>query len=341
MDSLKLKFKQELNASINNETTPSFIKNKNMTSRLPLDNSIISHIKNALYEKSNNEVSDEIVNNADTDEINGVDQDPKVFHSNEMNPIIAGGPPKNALYKKLKNEVSDEIVINADANEINGVDQDLKVFHSNEMNPIMAEGPPNEILQKIFKHESQNIGFLHSCVLVNKSWSINAIQFLWNRPFNLLLLNYNKHYSHQIIATYRLCTENKATYNYHRYLRHLPFFSFLISIQKWSNLNDYVFALQLAKDFFSFFSSFTSLLDTLDFTIDVKNVEFVNLMSLMNSMVFKSMIFILIQNTNVLQWFSNVNEIILDGDAITDYDFFMLLQSCNNIKTVSNLLQKC
>lgn len=310
MDLLKLKHQQDLIASINEGTTPGFIKNKNKDSGLILNNCIIKHIKKSRYEILNNKVNDEMINQYDKIDMKEMtDQDLKEFHTKEI-------------------EV-----------------QEPKVFHSNEMNPKMSKMTvflPNEILQKIFKNECQDIGFLHSCILVNKSWSINAIQLLWNRPFHLLLLNYNRPYSHQIIATYKLCIENKATFEYHRYLRHLSFFSFLMSIQKWFILyEDDALALQAAKELFSFFSSFTSVLDTLDFTIEVNNVEFKNIKlkhwNLLNSSVFKSMIFILIQYTNVLQWFSNVNEIILDGDVSIEYDFFILLHFCNNIKTVSNL----
>ncbi|RGB21512.1 hypothetical protein C1646_777822 [Rhizophagus diaphanus] len=44
----------------------------------------------------------------------------------------------------------------------------------------MPQFLPNELLQEIFKNDSQNIKFLHSCLLVNKSWSVNVIPILYN-----------------------------------------------------------------------------------------------------------------------------------------------------------------
>jgi hypothetical protein len=203
----------------------------------------------------------------------------------------------------------------------------------------MAQSFPNELLQEIFKNESQNIKFLHSCLLVSKSWSNNVIPVLWNRPFHLLL-HYKKKYSHLIISTY---LNKHATYNYHSFLRHLSFFSFLASVQEWCTLNLHEndpIALQKPKEIFLYFANFGTSLQSLDFVFEFDYLYKLNvsleLTNLMNANIFKVMIGVLSQDTKVSEWISNVKKILLNGNIIGRYDFSKILYACRNIKTVSN-----
>uniref|UniRef100_U9TLR3 Uncharacterized protein n=2 Tax=Rhizophagus irregularis TaxID=588596 RepID=U9TLR3_RHIID len=96
MDQLRLKLQQELIASINKRTSPSFAKNNNK-GRLVLDRSIIAHIKRSRLEKVSNEVNDEMVNQSDKMDANKIqDQDPNVFQDNERDDQY----PKN--FKRMK-----------------------------------------------------------------------------------------------------------------------------------------------------------------------------------------------------------------------------------------------
>jgi hypothetical protein len=201
---------------------------------------------------------------------------------------------------------------------------------------------PNELLREIFNNNSQNIKFLHSCLLVNKSWSNNVIPILWNRPFHLLLSS-NKKYSHHIISTYISCLNKQATYNYHEFLRHLLFFSFLASVQEWCTLylnkND-PSSLQKPKEIFLLFANFNDSLQSLDFVFEFDCLYrlgvSLELTNLMNINLFCAMIVTLCQDPKVSKWISDVKKIFLNGDIIGRYDFSKLLYACHNIKTVSN-----
>jgi hypothetical protein len=198
----------------------------------------------------------------------------------------------------------------------------------------MAQFLPNELLKEIFNNESQNIKFLHSCLLVNKSWNFNVIPILWNRPFHLLL-HCNKKYSHHIISTYHSCLNKQTIYNYHLFLRQLSFFSFLASVQEWCTLNENVpFDLKIAKEIFLFFAKFTPMLESLEFTFEIES-----LFKLTNVKLFNSMIVFIIIDSKVRKWVSDVREIFLEGDINGPYryDFSMILHSCRNIKTVGYL----
>jgi hypothetical protein len=208
----------------------------------------------------------------------------------------------------------------------------------------MAQLLPNELLQVIFKNESQNIKFLHSCLLVNKSWSSNVIPILWNRPFHLLFQS-KKKYSHRIISTYFSCKNQHATYNYQIFLRHLSFFSFIASVQEWCNLNIYEndpSALQIPKEIFLFFAKISNL-ESLDFECSYELViaNLSKLYNFMNVDLFNIMIQILFRDQEVCEWIANVKEILLDEDELYNcysigfYNYYLLLNYCRNIKSVS------
>jgi hypothetical protein len=199
----------------------------------------------------------------------------------------------------------------------------------------MAQFLPNELLKEIFNNESQNIKFLHSCLLVNKSWNFNVIPILWNCPFHLLL-HCNKKYSHHIISTYHSCLNKQTIYNYHSFLRHLSFFSFLASVQEWCTLNLHEndpSSFQIPKEIFLLLAKFDTSLQSLDFVFEI---DCLYKLGVSLELIIKEMIGILIQDTKVSEWISNVKKICLNGDIIGRYDFSMVLYACHNIKTVSN-----
>ncbi len=49
----------------------------------------------------------------------------------------------------------------------------------------MANLLPRECLEEIFHILESEKSTLHSCLLVNRSWCISVIKFLWKRPFQL------------------------------------------------------------------------------------------------------------------------------------------------------------
>ena len=50
----------------------------------------------------------------------------------------------------------------------------------------MASFLPHEILRIIFDEYADDPFMLHSCILVNRSWCIVALPYLWAKPFTLL-----------------------------------------------------------------------------------------------------------------------------------------------------------
>ncbi|CAG8552906.1 4859_t:CDS:1 [Paraglomus occultum] len=51
----------------------------------------------------------------------------------------------------------------------------------------MAPSLPKELFKIIFDEHEDDLFTLHSCILVNRNWCIVALQYLWARPFTLLL----------------------------------------------------------------------------------------------------------------------------------------------------------
>src|SRR5437899_8485740 len=63
----------------------------------------------------------------------------------------------------------------------------------------MAVTLPYELLVMILDAHRNDYATLHSCVLVNRTWYGGAIQFLWAKPFTLLLKN-----THTMTSSYRV-----------------------------------------------------------------------------------------------------------------------------------------
>jgi hypothetical protein len=207
---------------------------------------------------------------------------------------------------------------------------------------------PNEILQKIYKYNFDDVRTLHSCLLVNKLWCNNVVPILWNRPFHLLLLIYNKKYnkkSYEIISTYLSCLDkekmskltlttaskltqnNKPCYNYPSFLLHLSYYTFIVSIQEWCAVYENYSSTKIIQSLFRLFANFSPGLITLEFAtseIDFDNFNTINsTLSLCDSIV---------QN-----WMSNVSELELAGNFVIDHNFPSLFKKCKNIKKVSIL----
>jgi hypothetical protein len=206
----------------------------------------------------------------------------------------------------------------------------------------MAQIFPCELLQKIFNNESHNIKFLHSCLLVNKHWSSNAIPILWNRPFHLMM-HRRKKYSHLIIFTCLNSLEKQTFYNYHSFLRHLSFFSFLASVQEYCNLllnGNVPFNLQDPKEILLLFVNSTPMLESLEFTF-----EFESLFKFIDVNFINKIFMFIIFDSSVRKWILDVKKIDVEGglkrhniEGLYRYDISMILHSCRNIKTVGFLV---
>ncbi|CAG8480087.1 3420_t:CDS:1 [Acaulospora morrowiae] len=106
---------------------------------------------------------------------------------------------------------------------------------------------PVEIFRLVFGLLSHDKNFLHSCLLVDRTWSESVVSILWRDPFRFL-----QKPSAQLIQTYILCLndidraklqelgitfENEASYkpffDYVIFLRHLNYIDFYESSQAW------------------------------------------------------------------------------------------------------------
>jgi len=214
----------------------------------------------------------------------------------------------------------------------------------------MAQFLSVEILQEIFKHFDNDINRLHSCLFVNKIWSMNVVSLLWNRPFHLLLQN-NFKLSHRIISTYIISLDKEESskffsrfvipespfYCYPYFLRHLSYFSFLASIQEWCILYNYKDVHSLSEAIFHLFANISPKLESLEFTFDLENFHDFNdfrdfsSVNTYHSVKKDSSIF---YKPIVRNWISHISEIELAGDFIIDENFCSLLYICKDLTKV-------
>lgn len=218
----------------------------------------------------------------------------------------------------------------------------------------MSQSPPNEILQEIFNNFVNDICSLHSCLLVNKIWSINVVAILWNRPFHYISL------SSQIISTYLSCLEkekrleldlkkkfrslsfssdssNSPTYNYPSFLRHLSYFSFICSIQEWCIVHhngNHSALIKIIQALFRLFAKFSSSLETLVFVMDMDDLMLFNENHQGYFGNFPSVNSSILREPIVCNWISHIKEIELAGDFVIDQNFPVLLTICKDLKKV-------
>src|SRR6266498_5815937 len=108
-----------------------------------------------------------------------------------------------------------------------------------EKNKKMGSNLPNETLQHIFGFISQDdIRTLHSIILVNKTWCVNGIKFLWRNPLEYDIDSINQSRVINVLLTYlnseKLSMMNdeseeeenndaKNLFNYPSFITHLNF----------------------------------------------------------------------------------------------------------------------
>ncbi|CAG8441345.1 9601_t:CDS:2 [Dentiscutata heterogama] len=197
----------------------------------------------------------------------------------------------------------------------------------------MSQSPPSEVLQEIFHHFEDDSYDLHSCVLVNRIWSANAVQLLWNKPFHLLL-NKKFNSSHHLISTYLSCLDLEEiynldlnlipqrnsissknfipTFNYPSFLRHFAYLSMVVSVQEWCVINNlYVgdgspIMQKIILALFRLFAKHSSGLKSFSFIL-------------------------ILREPIVRQWLSQIKEFEFAGDFASDKDFPILMQICKHL----------
>lgn len=212
---------------------------------------------------------------------------------------------------------------------------------------------PNEILQIILKNEDGNINFLHTCLFINKTWSSNVVQILWNRPFCLLK---DKISSHCLVSTYLSCLNdeeissltlenvslsffdyNKTLYFYPSFLRHLSYFSFLILVQSWCAVHDNWNISSFCKVVNSLLVLFSknSKLECLDFMVDLSVLKnkLINQV-IRNGRSSGKLDITILRNSEVSSWISKINEIKLSRDFVIHPDFKNIVSLCVKIEKV-------
>ncbi|KAF0461705.1 hypothetical protein F8M41_000375 [Gigaspora margarita] len=121
----------------------------------------------------------------------------------------------------------------------------------------MAEKLPSETLHEIFEHlvqsnhDDEKIShLLYPCLLVNRSWCVDMIKVLWNRPFHFLKKNSSKLiqvYLDGLSKEERIDlikvginisdTASKMLFDYMGFLKDLNFELIYIASQSWVDLN--------------------------------------------------------------------------------------------------------
>ncbi|CAG8601408.1 16412_t:CDS:2 [Cetraspora pellucida] len=219
----------------------------------------------------------------------------------------------------------------------------------------MSQSPPSEVLQEIFKYLEDDSYYLHSCVLVNRIWSANAVQLLWNKPFHLLL-NKKFNSSHYLISTYLSCLDpdeicsldlhsilqqNSSssknflpTFNYPSFLRHFAYLSMIVSVQEWCVINNlYVgdgspIMQKIMLALFRLFAKHSMGLESFSFVMDMDvNINH-GLSYYDNKLQHKILI---LREPIIRQWLGQIKEFEFAGDFATDKDFPFLMQICRHL----------
>src|SRR6185312_9883545 len=106
----------------------------------------------------------------------------------------------------------------------------------------MASSLPYELLTIIFYEYADDLSTLHSCILVNRSWCMVGLQYLWAKPFTLLLSSQKERFyqsAENLVTTFiecftdvdslenalQLCKKNskKFPFDYTLYLKEIYF----------------------------------------------------------------------------------------------------------------------
>ncbi|CAG8678494.1 28310_t:CDS:2 [Gigaspora margarita] len=220
----------------------------------------------------------------------------------------------------------------------------------------MSQSPPSEVLQEIFHYFDDNSYDLHSCVLVNRIWSANAVQLLWNKPFHLLL-NKKFNSSHHLISTYLSCLDlediynldlnliphqnflslknfTSPTFNYPSFLKHFAYLSMIVSVQEWCVINNlYVgdgspIMQKIILALFRLFAKHSSGLKSFSFVMDM-DIEINHGLSYYDDKLQHKIL--ILREQIIRQWLSQIKDFEFAGDFATDKDFPVLIQICRHL----------
>lgn len=225
----------------------------------------------------------------------------------------------------------------------------------------MSQSPPSEVLQEILKYLEDDSCYLHSCILVNRIWSANAIQLLWNKPFHLLL-NKKFNSSHHLISTYLSCLDPdddeisnldlhlilrqnslsskkiSPTFNYPSFLKHFAYLSMIVSVQEWCVINNLYLddgspiMQKIMLALFRLFAKHSTGLESFSFVMDMDvNINH-GLSYYDNKLQHKILI---LREPMVRQWLGQIKEFEFAGDFATDKDFPILMQICRHLIKVT------